>query len=154
MQIVQLGTDNLAYAIGLAKEMHELSKEGCGWPDFNWEFCRHMFIRRMNEPNSYFRLAQSTEGYVGAVYGHVEPFHFSSKLLGIEDAWYVREGTIARASIGKALMQSFIDWCETKNVAFVQSGDVACIRSVGVDTLYRHMGFTRFGVIYKYERKV
>ena len=39
-----------------------------------------------------------------------------------------------------------------KGAVLVQSGDVAGIRTVAVDALYRHMGFTRFGTIYKYAR--
>jgi hypothetical protein len=31
--------------------------------------------------------------YVGAVVGHVEQHFFNPAIMGIEDAWFVREGT-------------------------------------------------------------
>ena len=87
--------------------------------------------------------------------GKVVTFYFSPQLMGVEDAWYVREGTPKRAAIGMALMRGFVSWClDTKGAVLVQSGDVAGIRTVAVDALYRHMGFTRFGTIYKYARAV
>jgi hypothetical protein len=76
-------------------------------------------------------------------------------VLGIEQAWYVREGTARRAAIGMQLMRGFIDWCmNEKQAVEVQSGDIAGIRTVGVDAIYRRLGFTRYGVIYKFARKV
>jgi hypothetical protein len=76
-------------------------------------------------------------------------------VLGVEQAWYVREGTVRRAAIGMQLMRGFIDWCmNEKQAVEVQSGDIAGIRTVGVDAIYRRLGFTRYGVIYKFARKV
>jgi ribosomal protein S18 acetylase RimI-like enzyme len=52
------------------------------------------------------------------------------------------------------LMRGFVDWCmNEKGALSVQGGDIANIQSVGVDALYRRMGFARLGVIYKYVRK-
>ena len=107
----------------------------------------------MDDPNYYFRLAREGSEFVGAVCGKVVTFYFSPQLMGVEDAWYVREGTPKRAAVGMALMRGFVSWClDTKGAVIVQSGDVAGIRTVAVDALYRHMGFTRFGTIYKYAR--
>lgn len=154
MQVCPLDHDNLAYAVGLAKELHGLGTFGRDGPEFDWEFCKRTMQRVMQDPNYYFRLARDGTGYVGAVCGRVTPFYFSPKLAGFEDAWYVREGTIKRASIGIALMRGFVDWCiNTKGAVLVQSGDIAGIRTVGVDSLYRHMGFARFGQVYKYVGK-
>lgn len=151
--VVPLSYDTLAYAVGLAKELHGLGTYGQDGPEFDWAYCRSTMIGVMNDPNYYFRLARDDTGYVGAVCGKVLTFYFSPKLMGVEDAWYVREGTKKRAAIGMRLMRGFVNWClDTKGAVLVQSGDVAGIRTVAVDALYRHMGFTRFGTIYKYER--
>ena len=53
------------------------------------------------------------------------------------------------------LMRSYVNWCiDEKGAVLVQTGDIAGIRTVGVDAIYRHMGFTRYGTLYKYERTV
>jgi hypothetical protein len=151
--IVPLSYDNLAYAVGLAKELHALGTYGRDGPEFDWVWCRNTMVSTLGDPNYYFRLARTEAGYVGAVCGKVVAFYFSPKGMGVEDAWYVREGTPKRAAVGMRLMRGFVNWClDTKGAVLVQSGDVAGIRTVAVDALYRHMGFTRFGTIYKYER--
>jgi hypothetical protein len=154
MQYVPLDMDNLGYAVGLAKELHALGTYGRDGPEFDWNWCRNTMVYTMSDPNYYFRLARDDDGaYVGAVCGKVVVFYFSPRGMGVEDAWYVREGTPWRAAIGMRLMRGFVGWClDTKGALLVQSGDVAGIRTVAVDALYRHMGFTRFGTIYKYER--
>jgi hypothetical protein len=153
MDSVRLDEHNLAYAVGLAKALHSLGSFGRDGPEFDWNYCARTMQVAMQDPNYYFMLAHDGTEYVGAVCGKVLPFYFSSKLMGVEDAWYVQEGTPRRASVGVKLMQGFVDWCiDTKGAVIVQSGDVAGIRTVGVDALYRHMGFTRFGAIYKYAR--
>lgn len=152
--IVPLDMENLSYAVGLAKELHGLGCFGRDGPEFDWDYCRSTMLSVMHDPNYYFRLALDDTGYVGAVCGKVVTFYFSPKLMGVEDAWYVREGTKKRAAIGIALMRGFVSWClDTQHTELVQSGDVAGIRTVAVDALYRHMGFTRFGTIYKYARE-
>lgn len=144
---------NLAYAVGLAKELHGLGTFGRDGPEFDWNYCMAVLGSTITQPDYYFHLAKVDDTYVGAVCGRVIPFHFSPRLLGIEDAWYVREGTEKRASIGMKLMMGFVKWCIDDNKAImVQSGDIAGIRSVAVHALYRHMGFTRYGTLYKYER--
>lgn len=152
--IVPLSHDNLSYAVGLARELHGLGCFGRDGPEFDWSYCRGTMLGVMDDPNYYFRLARTDGGeYVGAVCGKVVPFYFSPRLMGVEDAWYVREGTPKRAAVGMALMRGFVSWClDKKGAELVQSGDVAGIRTVAVDALYRHMGFTRFGTIYKYAR--
>lgn len=154
MRIVPLDLDNIGYAIGLARELHALGTFGRDGPEFDWEFCGNTMLRALDDKDYYFRMALDDTGYVGAVCGKVVQFYFSPKLMGIEDAWFVREGTEKRASIAMALMRGFVSWClDTKGAVLVQSGDVAGIRTVAVDALYRHMGFTRFGTIYKYVRE-
>jgi hypothetical protein len=150
---VPLSPDNLAYAVGLAKELHALGTYGQNGPEFDWDYTCCTMLGVMRDPNYYFKLAWVDGVCVGAVCGKVVTFYFSPKIMGVEDAWYVREGTKKRAAIGMRLMRGFVDWCiDTKGAVLVQSGDVAGIRTVAVDALYRHMGFTRFGTIYKYER--
>jgi hypothetical protein len=155
MNIVPLTLDNIPYACELARELHGIGTFGRDGPPFDWDFCIGSLIWAEKDPNTYFRMAVVDGEYVGAVTGKVTQFYFSPRLLGIEDAWYVREGTPKRASVGIALMRGFVSWClDTRGAVLVQSGDVAGIRTVGVDALYRHMGFTRFGTIYKYSRDV
>jgi hypothetical protein len=151
LQIEHLSDDNLAYAVGLARELHGLGTFGTTGPEFDWGFCKQTMHHMMTDPMSYFTLARDDTGYVGAVVGHVEWFFFSPKLLGIEQAWYVRDGTPRRAAIGIQLMRGFINWCmNEKHATEVQSGDIAGIRTLGVDAIYRRLGFTRYGVIYRY----
>jgi hypothetical protein len=152
VEFEHLNALNLAYAVGLAKELHGLGTFGRDGPEFDWSYCRRTMLGVMNDLNCYFMLARDESGYVGAVCGKVVTFYFSPKLMGIEDAWYVREGTPRRAAIGVRLMRGFVAWCFDRGAELVQSGDVAGIRTVGVDALYRHMGFTRFGTIYKHAR--
>jgi hypothetical protein len=153
VQYERLTNDNLAYAVGLARELHGLGCFGRDGPEFDWDWCRRTMLSVMYDPNYYFMLAHDDTGYVGAVCGKVVQFYFSPKWMGLEDAWYVREGTPKRAAIGIKLMRGFVGWClDAKGAYLVQSGDVAGIRTVAVDALYRHMGFTRFGTIYKYAR--
>jgi hypothetical protein len=151
LSIEHLSTDNLAYAVGLARELHGLGTFGNSGPDFDWAHTAHTMHYIMGNTSAYFTLARDDTGYVGAVVGHVEPFFFSPRMLGIEQAWYVREGTQRRAAIGIQLMRGFIDWCmNEKHACEVQSGDIAGIRTLGVDAIYRRLGFTRYGVIYRY----
>ena len=153
MPIVKLSDDNLGYAVGLARELHGLGCFGTDGPEFEWEWTKNTMQQAMHDPNYYFMLAQEGTEFVGAVCGKVVPFYFSPKLMGVEDAWYVRDGTARRAAIAVRLMDGFVHWCfHSKDAVIVQSGDVAGIRTVGVDALYRHMGFTRFGTIYKRAR--
>lgn len=153
MVIVPLTLENMSYAVGLARELHGLGTFGRDGPPFDWDFCAGTIRCAYERDDYYFRLAQVDGEYVGAVCGKVEQFYFSPYLMGIEDAWYVREGTPKRASVGIALMRGFVAWClDTKRAVLVQSGDIAGIRTVGVDAMYRHMGFTRYGTIYKYAR--
>lgn len=153
--VERLNPENLAYAVGLARELHALGTFGSDGPSFDWEFCSKTAARIMNHPNYYFTLARAKDDYVGAVVGHVEQHFFSPEIMGIEEAWFVREGTANRAAIGMGLMRGFVDWCMNEKYALsVQSGDIANIQSVGVDALYRRMGFARLGAIYKFARKL
>jgi hypothetical protein len=154
VEIVPLDANNISYAVGLAEEMHKLSTFADSGPAFNWGHCKATMLYAMNHPDYYFTLAMDDGVYVGAVCGHVTPFYFSPDMLGVEEAWYVRDGTRYRASIGMRLMYGFVEWClVTKRAVMVQSGDVAGIRTIGVDALYRRMGFTRYGAIYRYMRE-
>ena len=153
MEIVPLNHSNLAHAVGLARELHAQGTYGVNGPMFNWDYCKAMMDFAMRQPDYYFTMALVDGTYVGAVCGKVVPFYFSPKLMGVEDAWYVRDGTPKRAAVGAKLMRGFVDWClDEKHAVFVQCGDVAGINTVAVDALYRHLGFTRFGNVYKYAR--
>jgi ribosomal protein S18 acetylase RimI-like enzyme len=154
VEMERLNRDNLPYAVGLAKELHGLGTFGSDGPPFDWAHCRGMMLYGLNNSDHYFMLARDTTGYVGAVVGHVEQHFFNPAIMGIEEAWFVREGTKNRAAIGMGLMCGFVDWCiNQKHALSVQSGDIANINSIGVDALYRRMGFARLGVIYKFVRK-
>ena len=146
--------ENLSYAVALARELHGLGKFGEIGPPFDWDTTRRNFTGICLSPNGYFCLAVDDDGtYVGAVCGRVYPFIFSPRLFGLEDAWYVREGTPKRAAIASTLMRGFVNWClDEKGAVLVQTGDVAAIHSHAVDTLYRHLGFKRFGTIYMFQR--
>jgi ribosomal protein S18 acetylase RimI-like enzyme len=130
----RLDRDNLPYAVGLAKELHGLGTFGTDGPPFEWDHCRSMMLQGLNNSDHYFMLARDSTGYVGAVVGHVEQHFFNPAIMG--------------------LMCGFVDWCiNQKHALSVQSGDIANINSIGVDALYRRMGFARLGVIYKFVRK-
>lgn len=152
MKYELLSRHNLPHATALAKELHNLGRYGVLGPPFDWDFVYAGLAYSLDDPNSYVRLAVDDDGiYVGGVRGHVSPFTFSPALLGIEDCWYVREGTPKRAAVAMNLMHEFMSWCmKEKGAVHVQTGDVAAIHSHAVDTLYRHMGFRRFGTIYVY----
>ena len=148
-----MNKDNFAYAVGLARELHALSVFAQHGPEFDWSYYTAVLTHGMESPNYFILLARLDGAYVGAVWGKVENFYFSPKRLGLEEAWYVRENTPNRAAIGKQLMQAFVDWCiNEQDAVMVQSGDIAGINPSRVDALYRHMGFTRFGVLFKYVR--
>lgn len=154
MQLERLAAHNVAFAAGLARELHGLGTFGEHGPAFDWDHTMNTMMRAMYDPSVFFLMAKLDHEYVGAVTGRVQTFYFSPKLMGVEDAWYVREGTPKRASIGWILMHEFVKWCmDEHKTVLVQSGDIAGIRTVGVDALYRRMGFTRFGAIYKYARE-
>lgn len=146
---------NVAYAVALAKELHGLGIFGAIGPPFDWDFTYRSFATICRDPNGYFCMAVDDDDiYVGAVCGRVYEFIFSPRKLGIEDAWFVREGTPKRASIAMNLMRGFVNWClDDKGAHHVQTGDIADIHAHAVDTLYKHMGFKRVGTIYMFQRE-
>lgn len=152
LQIEPLRDDNVAHGCALAQELVSLGTFGNEVP-FNWDYFFGFLLRSMDRPEFYIRLANVDGHYVGGVCGHLEPFLFAPVLMGIEDAWYVREGTPDRAKIAKQLMQGFVDWCYFRDAIMVQSGDVAGINTIGVDALYKRLGFERFGSIYRHKRE-
>lgn len=152
LAIEPLSTDNVAYGCGLAKELIELGTYKDEIP-FNWDYFFGFLLKAMDAPDYYIRLAKLDGQYVGGLCGHVQPFMFAPIMQGMEDAWYVREGTPNRAKTAWALMQGFVDWCYLRGAVMVQSGDVAGINTVGVDALYKRMGFDRFGTIYRHKRE-
>ena len=139
----------------MAKELHALGTFGRNGPEFNWDYCTAQFIDVCKSPDYYHRFAIDNEGiYVGGVIGHVTGFMFSPRLMALEDAWYVREGVEDRTKTAVVLMRGFVNWAmDEKKCVLVQTGDIAAIDSVAVDNLYRHLGFKRFGTIYKYARE-
>jgi hypothetical protein len=91
--------------------------------------------------------------YVGFVGGHMDTFFFSPKRFAQEDGWYVRPGTIGRTKIAAMLMRGFVTWgLDTMEGLHVIGGDIADIDSLAVDSIYKHLGFHRYGTVYKYAR--
>jgi len=156
VKYVGLTLENIPYAAQLGKELYELGSFGIIGPTFDWDYTIRSLMHARTDPNRYLEFAVDDDGiFVGGVFGHVDAFFCSPKLLGIEDGWYVREGTPSRAKVAMTLMRNFVDWClDERGAVLVQTGDVAAIHSHAVDTLYRHMGFTRFGTIYKFQRNM
>jgi hypothetical protein len=142
----------MGYAIALAKELHTLGS----FRDipFDYEHIKRSTLHMIAAPTWFKYMAMDdNETYCGVMIGQVDSFFFSPRLLANEYALYVREGTPSRAILASMLVRAFIKWAyDVHNVTHVQTGDVASINSVGVDALYRRLGFERFGVIYKYSR--
>lgn len=150
--IVPLDFSNVPYAVELCRELHGLGSYR--HIEFDRHFTQLTCVNAVLDRNWYCHLAQDDSGiFTGLVAGHVTPFVFSPRLLGVENAWYVREGSQERTKLAMRLMRGFVSWCfDDRNAVHVQSGDVANINSLAVDALYRHMGFKRVGTIYKYQR--
>lgn len=154
MKIVKLDAYTVPYAVQLAKELHGLGVFGRTGPDFDWDFTVGQFVKTLRSPYYYTRFAVDDDDvFVGGVVGHVDTFFFSPVLMALEDAWYVREGVENRTKIAVMLMRGFIGWAlDEMKAVLVQTGDIAAIDSHAVDNIYRHLGFTRFGTVYKFQR--
>jgi hypothetical protein len=151
--IEPLTFETVPYATQLAKELHELGVYGRIGPAFDWDHTLKVMIRVIKNDDYCFKLAKVDGQYTGAVVGHVEPFFFSPKNGAIEDAWFVRPGSPERTKAAVMLMRQFVAWAlDEKQATQVQSGDIADIDSFAVDNIYRHLGFRRFGSIYKFQR--
>ena len=155
MNYVKMDEFNIPHCVAVAKELHGLGTFGRNGPEFDWDFCTHQFIDVCRDGDYYHRFAVTDDGvFVGGVIGHVMPFMFSPKIMAVEDAWYVREGVEDRTKAAVVLMRGFVSWSlDEMGAVIVQTGDIATIDSVAVDNLYRHLGFKRFGTIYKYVRE-
>lgn len=155
MRIERLSNDNIGHACGLARELHSLGTFGIEGPPFDWDYNFGALKLAMERPEKFCVLLANCDGYVGAVFGAVTTFLFSPSLYGVEEGWYVREGTPRRAAIASALMRTFTDWCyePERNAVYVLAGDIAAINTVGVDALYRRLGFKRFGTHYRHKRQ-
>jgi len=146
---VPVDDSNIAHIVRLAEELHGLGT--LKTVQFDWNHCLATMRRVLSNPMFFTRLAHSSVGYCGAVVGHVDMFFFSPKFFATENAWYVRDGTPFRAKIAMALMREFVHWAmDEKGADHVQGGDIANINTMGVDALYRRLGFERYGVIYRY----
>jgi len=151
----RVDANNIAHVVALGKELVALGTFGQTGPEFDWDYTLRSTQHVLTNERYYLATAVDDSGaYVGFVAGHLDLFFFAPKLMGIEDCWYVREHTPSRGKIAAALMMSFVDWCYLHVALLVQSGDIASINTIGVDALYRRMGFTRYGVIYKHARDV
>jgi len=155
MQIVQVDESNVGYAVGLGQELVSKSSFGTTGPEFDWQYALASTRQSASAPSYFIRLAQHTDGsYTGFVGGHLSTFFFNPAIFAIEDAWYVREGSPDRTKAAVMLMRAFVDWAMVeKKAVLVQSGDVAGINSIAVDTMYRRLGFKRWGSIYKYTKE-
>jgi ribosomal protein S18 acetylase RimI-like enzyme len=155
MMINKLTLEIIPHAVALAKELHGFGTFGQNGPAFDWDFCINQFMWVERNPRYYAHFAANDEGvYVGGVVGHVDTFFFSPEYMALEDAWYVREGVTDRTKIAVKLMRGFMGWAlDDMKAVLVQTGDIAAINSLAVDSIYRHLGFERFGTVYKYQRK-
>lgn len=155
MHIEPVDERNVAHCVQLGQELVKLGSFGQNGPRFDWDYALQSTLASLRSPDYYIRVGVDDRGdYCGFVGGHVTPFFFSPTLMGVEDGWYVRDGTPGRTKIAVALMRGFVAWClDERRAILVQTGDVAAINSLAVDAIYKHMGFTRFGTIYKYERR-
>jgi GNAT superfamily N-acetyltransferase len=154
LKIELLTKDNIAHACELARELHSLGTFGREGPPFDWNYNFGALLRAMADPNRFHVLLAHDDGYVGAVFGCVTAFLFNPSVYGVEEGWYVREGTPRRAAIASVLMREFMKWCYGRGAVYVQCGDVAAINTIGVDALYRRLGFHRFGTLYRHKREV
>lgn len=155
MKIVPFDEGNVAYAVQLGKELVAAGTFSLSGPEFDWDYTMASTRQLMGLDNYYLRLAYDDDNApCGFMAGHVFPFYFSPKLGAFEDAWFVRPGTKSRTKIAVALMRGFVGWAlDVRGALLVQSGDIASIDSLAVDSLYKHMGFKRFGSVYKYARE-
>lgn len=155
MKITPFTEENVAHAVQLGRELVAAGTYGISGPAFDWDFTLAVTKRLMELDDYYLRLAyDDDDAPCGFVAGHVNPFYFSPKLLAAEDAWFVRPDTRGRTKIAVALMRGFVRWAlDERGALLVQSGDIASIDTVAVDSIYKHMGFKRFGTVYKYARE-
>ena len=155
MKIEPFSLENVAYAVQLCKELWAAGTFGVNGPDFDWDYTIAGMRNIVDDPSFYLRLAYDDDdapcGFVG---GNVVQFWFNPKVAAYEQAWFVREGTKGRTKIAVKLMRGFLDWAfDEKGALLVQSGDIASIDSIAVDSLYKHLGFKRYGSVYKYTRE-
>jgi hypothetical protein len=155
MRYVSMDAENIPYCVAVAKELHGLGTFGRNGPEFDWDFCTAQFIDVCRSDAYFHRFAVDDGGiFVGGLIGHVTPFMFSPRLMALEDAWYVRAGVENRTKAAIVMMRAFIHWAmDEMNCVLVQTGDIAAIDSVAVDNIYRHLGFKRFGTVFKYARE-
>ena len=155
MRIVPVDESNIAYCVQLGRELVEMAHIDDGAPAFDWDYTMATTRAVLQRDDYYIRMAVDEDGtHFGYVGGHVEPFYFSPRVFGVENSWYVREAHPMRTRAGMELMRRFVRWAiDEKNAVMVQSGDIAAINTVAVDAAYRHLGFKRYGVIYKFARE-
>jgi len=153
MKLSRVTEANLVHCVQLANELVDGSAFARNGIEFDWDFAMEQGYATLCDGDYYSCVAQQDDdSYVGFVLGSVQPFYFNRKLIGIEDAWYVRPGTRERTKIAMALMRSFMRWCmETKGAVHVQCADTASTLPLAVDRLYRHMGFKRYGAVYAFD---
>lgn len=150
--IERLTLETVPYAVQLACELHgQGSLHGI---KFEHGTTAHRFIHAVSNPNWHFQIAKDDDDvYCGAMVGHVDTFLFSNQLLAIENAIYVREGTKMRTRIAVKMARNFVSWAlDEKGATHVQGGDIAGINPLAIHEFYRHLGFVRFGTIYKFSR--
>lgn len=150
-KIVPFDDANMGYAIALGRELHGLG----AFRDipFHYDTITRNTKNAMRDPNWYCRIAHDDIEWCGIMVGHIDSFLFSPSLFATESMIYVRPDTKLRTRLAIRLMNGFMAWAiDERGATHIQSGDVAGINSVAVDAFYRHLGFSRFGSIYKYSR--
>lgn len=154
MRTAPLDEGNVAYGVQLGRELVAAGSFSISGPEFDWDYTMRGMRSLLARPDYYIHLGYDDDDVAcGFVFGHVGPFYFSPRLQAFEDGWFVRPGTVGRTKIAVRLMRGFVKWAlDERGALLVQSGDVASIDSLAVDSLYKHLGFKRFGSVYKYAR--
>ena len=139
----------VAHGVQIAKELIELGS--LNTVPFDWQHALKTLRMIMVSDMWFPRLAYNSNGLCGTLLGHADTFFHSPRLVAHENGWFVREGTPFRAKIAMTLMREFMEWAlQYKGADHIQCGDIANIRPIAVDALYRKLGFKRYGVIYRY----
>lgn len=120
---------------------------------FDWNHTMDRLYDTCHRPDYYMCMAQHDDVYTGVVAGHVTCHVFSPQVLAHEDVWYVRPDTPERTKTAIALMRDLMQWTKERGATMLLAADSASISPLAVDRLYRHLGFKRFGSLYKYQEE-
>ena len=150
--IIPVTHDNAPHAVQLGCEVHAMSS--LRDIEFDWDYSLSS-MRFIAQDNTWHAEMSVIDGmHTGLMIGRVQPFTFSPRTFGDEVVWFVRPGSPQRTRVASELMNRFVNWAlDERGAVRVQTGDIANIDTLAVDALYRHLGFKRYGTIFKYERE-